>query len=233
MYGVQDPMFTTDTMRKVTIHEVTIEGQDRVLRSIVTPCNIGGTFFDCGKIVDDSLMSTWFNGDYSVVNFRSGGRARVVYTRDGYQAPQAPPVPNFSSNGRWMTVRRRLPSDESWSIEVMHPDGSAHRSVPVHFQVAQGGLNPWISDDGTELIVASGGCVRMPKYFCRDSLTFYRVGVETGKATLVASFPSKTNPFLNAMISNDGRSLAILDDIETRVDFYELDFSQLLKIAER
>jgi hypothetical protein len=35
------------------------------------------------------------------------------------------------------------------------------------------------------------------------------------------------------MISTDGRSLAILDDIESRVDFYEFDFSDLLRVAGR
>jgi hypothetical protein len=35
------------------------------------------------------------------------------------------------------------------------------------------------------------------------------------------------------MISNDGRTLAYLYDVETRVDFYEFDFTNFLKVAQR
>lgn len=145
---------------------------------------------------------------------------------------QAPPAPTFSPNARWMAIRRQFPTDRSWSIEVMHPDGWAHRSVPLAFSVASGGLNPWISDDGTQLVSASGGCVESQRHNWPDALTYYRVDVASGKATTIASLPHTTHP-ANGMITNDGRSLAYLHNVETRVDFYEFDFSELLKVAGR
>jgi Tol biopolymer transport system component len=220
-----------DSIRKIEIHEVTIDGQDRLLHSLATRC--GGTK-DCGKIIDDSLMSTWTwsTGEYLVTNFRERGTPRVVYKRDGFQAPQVPPVPTFSSNGRWMAVRHQSSTDQSWSIELMHTDGSAHRSVPVSFPVTSGAVNPWIAPDGAELIVASGGCPPNLSHTCPDTLVYYRVNVASGTSTVVASLPHAERPAYG-MIANDGHSLAYLQSVEWQVDFYEFDFSDLLKLAQR
>jgi Tol biopolymer transport system component len=230
LYGVE-AYAETDSIRKIDIHEVTIDGRDRLLHTLSTRC---GGANACGKIIDDSLMSTWTwsTGEYLVTNFRTRGAPRVVYARDGLKAPQVPPVPTFSSNGRWMAVRRQSSTDQSWSIELMHSDGTAHRSVPVSFPVTSGAVNPWISDDGSELIVASGGCAPNLSHSCPDTLTYHRVNVATGNATLIASLPHTERP-ANGMIDNGGRWLAYLHDVESRVDFYEFDFSDLLKVSER
>ena len=132
-----------------------------------------------------------------------------------------------------MAIRHKSASEQSWSIELMHSDGSSHRTVPLSFSVAHGALNPWISDDGETLTVASGGCTEMPSHACADALTLYRVVVATGKATAIASLPSTRNPSMNAMISPDGRSLVIMDEIDSRVEFYEIDFTDALKVAGR
>ena len=213
-------------IKKIDVHEVTPEGQDRVLNSIEMECGNAGA---CGKIVDDSLIVTWVNGDYRITNFRTRSAARSVYTRDG--TPQQP-VATFSSNGRWMAVRRQSATDQRWSIEVMHPDGSAHRSVPLSFAVVRGARNPWISDDGNQLLVASADCAENQGRVCPGTVTtLYRVDVATGKTATVASLTNAAGQLEDAMISNDGRSLVYLRDIEKRVEFYELDFSELLKGA--
>jgi Tol biopolymer transport system component len=225
IYAVQDPADnSTDAIRKIDIHEVALDGQDRVLHSIQARCNGGGF---CGKIIDDSLVSTWINGEYRMTNFRARGAPRLVYKRDGVTTQQ--PVPTFSSNARWMAVRRQSANDQSWSIEVMRPDGSAHRSVPLSFRVTSGARNPWIRDDGAELIVASADCAESASLRCRGGATFYRVDVATGKATAIASLPLSRQQLEDAMVSNDGRSLVYLRDIERRVDFYDFDFTELLR----
>jgi Tol biopolymer transport system component len=224
LYAVEHPAQSTDAKRKIDIHEVTIAGQDRMLHSIEARCS-GGAW--CGRIIDDSLLSTWeVNGEYRVTNFRARGAPRVVYTRDGKTAPQVPPVPTFSANGQWMGVRHQSASDQRWSIEMMHPDGSAHRSVPLPFRASHGGRNPWIRDDGAELIVASPDCAERPNNPCPDGVTFYRVEVASGRTTPVASIPSVRSPD-PVLISDDGRSLAYLHDVETRTDVYEVDFTEL------
>jgi hypothetical protein len=229
IYAVQDPPDNnTDAIKKIDIHEVALDGQDRVLHSFETGCN--GGFF-CGKIVDDSLVSTWINGEYRLTNFRARGAPRLVYTRDGNTAPQVPPVPTFSSNGRWMAVRHQSASDHRWSIEVMHPDGSAHRTIPVSFRVSPGGRNPWIRDDGAELIVASPDCSEGSSLPCAAGFTFYRVDVATGNATMIASIAHAPGALDDFMISTDGRSLVFVRDIEKVLDFYELDFTELLQGA--
>jgi Tol biopolymer transport system component len=228
LYGVSDPDESTDSIKKIEIHEVTTDGRDRLLRSIQAQCN-GGLF--CGKIIDDSLVSTWINGEYRVTNFRTGATPRLVYKRDG----MGQPVPTFSSNGRWMAVRHQSAKDQRWTIELMHPDGSSHRSVPLSFRVSSGGANPWISDDGSQLIVASPECVdgstRCNQHAApnRGAAVFYRVDVATGNATAIAPVPGLTRGFEDMMISNDGRSLVYLREVATYVDFYEFDFSDLLK----
>ena len=139
-------------------------------------------------------------------------------------------VATFSSNGRWMAVRRQSTTDQRWSIEVMHPDGSAHRSVPLSFAVVRGARNPWISDDGNQLVVASADCAESQGRVCPGTVTtVYRVDVATGKTTTIASLTNAAGQLEDAMISNDGRSLVYLRDIEKRVEFYELDFSELVK----
>lgn len=230
IYGDEE-FSEVDSIRKIEIHEATIDGHDRLLHSLATRC---GERKDCGKIIDDSLMSTWTwsTGEYLVTNFRERGTPRVVYKRDGFQAPQVPPVPTFSSNGRWMAVRHQSSTNQSWSIELMHTDGSAHRSVPVSFPVTSGAVNPWIAADGAELIVASGGCPPNLSHICPDTLIYYRVNVASGKSTVVASLPHAGRP-ANGIIANDGHFLAYLQSVEWRVDFYEFDFSDLLKIAQR
>jgi ABC-type cobalamin/Fe3+-siderophores transport system ATPase subunit len=58
------------------------------------------------------------------------------------------------------------------------------------------------------------------------------VNVANGKSTVIASLAHGERP-ISGMIANDGRSLAFLQSVEWRVDFYEFDFSDLLKVAQR
>jgi len=229
IYATQNPGNPTDSIGRIDIHEVGLDAHDRILHSFEARCT-GGDF--CGKIIDDSLVATWMNSEYRVTNFRSRGTPRLVYTREGFKAPQAPPVSTFSSNGRWMAVRHQSAGDQRWSIELMHPDGSAHRSVPLPFRVSAGGRNPWIRDDGGELIVASPECPSSSDNACPDGATFYRVDVATGSATAIASIPHDLRDVSDVMVSNDGRSLVYLRVIERRVDVYDLDFTTLLTTVQ-
>jgi Tol biopolymer transport system component len=223
VYGVMARPDTTGAPRKIEVREVTIEGQDHPLHSITTRCR--GDF--CGKIIDDSLLSTWADGEYHVTNFRTLSAPRLVYKTEG---PPERPVATFSANGRWMTVRPRSAGDQRFSIDVMHPDGSARRSVPLSFPVLRGVRNPWVSDDGAQLLVASADCEVTQSRACPGVvITIYRVDVATGKATAVASLSNVAFQLDDAMISNDGRTLAYVREVETRVDVYALDFTELLK----
>ena len=64
---------------------------------------------------------------------------------------------------------------------------------------------------------------------CTTGLTFYRVDVATGKATAIAATPGATRQDMNYRVSPDGRSLAYTVDLDPYVDFFEFDFSELLK----
>lgn len=221
IYAIHESPENTDAIKKFDIHEVTLDGHDRLLHSIETQCN-GGAF--CGKIIDDSLVSTWINGEYRVTNFRARAVPQLIYKRDG----GGQPVPTFSSNGRWMAVRHQSASDQKWSIEIMHPDGSAHRTVPVSFRVQAGGRNPWIRSDGAELIVVSPDCAESSRGGCQGGVEFYRVDVASGRATVIKSLPRaiRTDPL---MVSDDGRWLVYPREIETWIGFYDFDFSEILK----
>jgi hypothetical protein len=228
IYPAQRKQDNTDSVTKVDIHEVTLDAHDHILHSFEVRCN--GAFCG-GRIIDDSLISTWSNGEYRITDFRGRGTPRLIYTRDGNQAPQVPPVPVFSSNGRWMAVRHQSASDQRWSIELMHPDGSAHRSVPLTFRTSGGGSNPWIRDDGSELIVATPDCDGSSNRVCQGA-TFYRVDVATGKASAMASIPHGPDALDDMMVSNDGRSFVYLREIEKRVDVYDLDLTPLLTTVQ-
>ena len=127
-----------------------------------------------------------------------------------------------------MAVRHQSANDQRWSIELMHTDGTTHRSVPISFRAGAGTRNPWIRDDGAELIVASPDCPEQPKSRCLRGATFYRLDVVTGKATAIASIPSSTRND-DFMVSNDGKSLVYPREIETWLGFYDFDFSEVLK----
>jgi Tol biopolymer transport system component len=221
VYANMDRPDTTGAPRKVEIREVTIDGQDHLLHTVTTLCR--GEW--CGKIVDDSLLSTWASGEYFMTNFRTAGAPRVLYRHDGETR-----IPTVSPNGRWITDRHQSALDQRWSIEVMHPDGSARRSVPLSFPVLRGVRNPWVSHDGAQLLVASADCEVTQSRACPGVvITIYRVDVATGKATAVASLSNVAFQLDDAMISNDGRTLAYVREVETRADVYALDFTELLK----
>jgi Tol biopolymer transport system component len=221
VYGNMDRPDSTGAPRKVEVREVTIDGQDHLLHSVTTRCR--GAW--CGKIVDDSLMLTWDNQEYFLTNFRAAGEPRLIYRHD-----REPRIPTVSPNGRWITNPRQSAVDQRWSIDVMHPDGSAHRSVPLSFPVLRGVRNPWVSDDGGQLLVASADCEVTQSRACPGVvITIYRVDVATGKATAVASLSNVAFQLDDAMISNDGRTLAYVREVETRADVYALDFAELLK----
>ena len=98
--------------------------------------------------------------------------------------------------------------------------------------MSAGGRNPWIRDDGGELIVASPECPSSSDNACPDGATFYRVDVATGSATAIASIPHDPRALIDVMVSNDGRSLVYLRDIERRIDVYDLDFTTLLTTVQ-
>jgi len=96
--------------------------------------------------------------------------------------------------------------------------------------VLRGVRNPWVSDDGAQLLVASADCEVTQSRACPGvDITIYRVDVATGKATAVASLSNYAFQLDDAMISNDGRTLAYVREVETRADVYALDFTELLK----
>ena len=119
----------------------------------------------------------------------------------------------------------------------MRPDGSARKTIPLSWRTAAGGSNPWISADGSQLIVASVDCPgttgleQRNAFSCPGNVTFYRVDVATGKATAVATAPKATRrgEVYDAHVSPDGRYLAYVVDLDPYVDFYDFDLTELLK----
>src|SRR5690242_2200247 len=111
----------------------------------------------------------------------------------------------------------------------MKPDGSARKTIPLSFVVASGGQNPWIRPDGSELIVASTDCAGNQTPACNDGRTFYLGDVATGRATAIATTPKATRQYNDFHISGDGRSLAYVVEIESYVEFLDIDFSEMLK----
>jgi len=169
-------------------------------------------------------MFTWDSEEY-LTNFRAAGEPRLIYRHDS-----RPRIPTVSPNGRWVTDARQSVADQRWSIDVMHPDGSARRSVPFSFPVLRAVRNPWVSDDGAQVLVASADCEVTQSHACPGAvITIYRVDVATGKATAVASLSKVGFQLDDAMISNDGRTLAYVGEGEIRADIYVLDYTELLK----
>jgi Tol biopolymer transport system component len=221
LYALVDPVIGPDSIKTVAVHEITTAGQDRVVNTVKVRCS-GGPL--CGKFVNDSLLSTWAGGEYYITNFRAGGAPRLVFTR---AAAAGHPAPTFSSDGLWMAVRHLV--DGKWSIELMKLDGSAKKTIPVPFAVASGGLNPWIRPDGSELIIASNDCAGIQPAACTAGRTFYRVDVATGRATAVATTPKPARQVNDYHVSADGQSLVYIVDVQPYVDFFDFDFSEMLK----
>lgn len=221
LYALVDPATGPDSMETIAVHEITTAGQDRVLHTVKTRCR-GGLF--CGRLVNDSLLSTWAGNEYHVTNFRARGTPKLVYTRDGGTGH---PVATFSSDGGWMAVRHQVGG--KWSIDLMKLDGSAKKTVPVPFVIASGAQNPWIRPDGAELIIASNDCAGNQSAACTAGRTFYRVDVATGKTTKIATTPKAARQYNDYHVSADGRSLAYVVELQPYVDFFDFDFSEMLK----
>jgi Tol biopolymer transport system component len=216
LYAVIDSNTTPDSVRNIQIREVSTTGSDRLLHTVKAKCTRPPF---CGKLVNDSLFATWVGGpaaEYTVTNVRARA-SRVIYARDG----EGQPIPTFSVDGQWMAVRRRTTDDSRHSVEVMKIDGTARKNIPVSFRLASGPTTPWILAGGTELVVASAESDS-------EGHSFYRVDVATGKATKLVTLP-KSAPIADLRLSPDGKSLAYVLPQTPYVNFYEFDFTGILK----
>jgi len=105
----------------------------------------------------------------------------------------------FSSDGKWIAYQ----SDESGRFEVYvqsYPDPAERRQVST-----DGGIQPWWSRDGRELVYASGDEVL--------SVSFDAKGLRLGKPQRLfrASFVAKPRPI--GGLTPDGRRFLLLDDV--------------------
>jgi len=129
-----------------------------------------------------------------------------------------------------MVVRRQSKTDRRWSIEVMHPDGLARHSAQLAFGPAPGLMNAWVSDDGSQVVIVSHDCPASNELRCSsDENAIYRVDIASGKSTPVAVVPRVQRPVAGPWVSPDSRTLVYTRDIEARVEFYEVDYSEVFK----
>jgi dipeptidyl aminopeptidase/acylaminoacyl peptidase len=141
-----------------------------------------------------------------------------VFTRS---RPGRTPVPALSDDGRWVAVREPGADNASHTMHVLAIDGSARKTLSLSMTVASGPHNPWVSNDGREVVVAAGETAV-------DSLKFHRVDVASGRATIVATAP-RGRGVMGLGISPDGRSLAYRAPLQSYVEFYDVDVSAWLR----
>jgi Tol biopolymer transport system component len=219
LYTLMSRAQTPDSVRDIMIREAMIGGGDRTLQTIRVRC-VHPPF--CAKFASDSVLVTWTNTGrpdspipYSTTNFRAHGAPAPVFTRDAAGLPN----PAFSPDGEWMAVRRRASDGSRQSVEVMKVDGSARQSVSLPFGIAPGVYNPLLFNGGTEMIVVG----------VTDSIhSIYRVNIPTAKVTKLATLPAKT-PVSDIRVSRDGKSVAYTVAHTPFVNYYEFDFSQMLR----
>lgn len=217
IYGVLDSVMASDSTRRLTLHEVTTAGVSRVLRTTRAWC--APLVDTCLKYLNDStVVLKGANLQYVVTDLRGRNPDRVIM-RHGSRSLQ--PVPTVSANGRWVASRRLDASGRQHVIELVAADGSARRALNLPFRTAGGHPNPWISDDGKELIVGS-------QVTNTSEVVYYRVDVESGRPTRLFSTP---RGFGLASLSPDRRSLATAVPLISRTTIYELDFSEMLRAA--
>lgn len=215
LYTTGGQTMAPDSTRTVTIHQKTVGGTDRVLRTVTVACARNA----CGaRFVDDTLLAMWAGGKYRIHNLRTGS-TNVVYDR-GSVAAQG--FPTFSENGQWMAIRLPSGSDPTpRQIEVLRTDGASKTTVAVPFGTTIGLNNPRVSNDGTELIVGGGAGGGGP-------VAYYRVTVATGKATLIGTITNQDRwQFALAGLSPDGKSIAYGTALQPIVSFFEVDLSPL------
>jgi hypothetical protein len=91
-------------------------------------------------------------------------------------------------------------------------------------------MNAWVSDDGSQVVIVSHDCPTSNELRCgTDENAIYRVDIATGKSTPVAVVPRVQRPIGGPWVSPDARTLVYARDIEARVEFYELDYSEVFK----
>ena len=222
LYGVVDSAASADSTRAIQFREVTIAGGDRLLHSLRAPCRLTA---DCSLFVNDSLVVTWgptqgdmTRMDYALTNIRARGATRVLYRREG----QGLPFPVFSSDGAWMAVRRRSADGTKWFIDLTKTDGSAKQTLAVPFALVPGSAT-LIQPGAREVIVSSAPSGK-------EGASFYRMEIPSGKATRLATLPQDAT-VLGMRMSHDGRSVMYTRDHTPYVNFYELDYGELLKTS--
>lgn len=211
LFATLGPAVRSDSVRTVHIHEAGSDG-DRVIRSFDAHC---GPAPHCGKFLNDSILVTWDSSGYRFTNFRTGAE-RIRYARQGVGTP----VPTLSSNHKWMTVRVNG-SGKNTDLVVMRTEGGEPQKLSFGTKIAPGPENPWISPDGSTLVIAllteDGG------------QALYKVDVASGKRTPIATLAKTTRQAIDRAVSPDGRFVVYTEAVSPHVDFYGFDFSSILR----
>jgi Tol biopolymer transport system component len=213
IYGTLDTTMAADSTRALRVHRATLDGSDRVLRTLRTKCRLSGVV--CYKMLNDSAILSWASNEYRLLNLRNPARDTLIHVR----AAGRMPVPTISANGRWIAIREPG-AGGSWSMVVLSSDGATKRSVALPAPPVSGGFNPHVSNDGTELVYTTAPA---PK-----ESDVYRVNVATGVATKLATITGATRAG-DRVVSPDGKLLAYPDQAESSGAVWEFDLSGLVR----
>jgi Tol biopolymer transport system component len=197
----------------VRFHEAVVDGPDRVLRTVRSQCAVQREF--CYRLLNDSIVLAYAAPEYRLLNLRDAKRDTLLFVRSGTEQP----FPMVSANNKWIAIRERN-ADGSWVVNLLSSDGAIKRRVALPAPPTPGG-NPWVSNDGAELVVTAlpqGG----------TEIVVYRLNVATGAASKLATIPFSPRD-RDRGVSPDGKSILYGDQLERRASIYEFDMSALVR----
>ncbi len=217
-YGVMDSLAAADSGRTLVMHEVSTAGVDRPLRTLRVWCPPQGN--GCVRFLTDSTMVFRGPDNQTMAGPVSGpGSDRSLVTRSpaGHQ-----PTPTVSPNGRWIALRDADANGQQNVIHVIAADGSSRHTITLPFRTKTGANFPTVGNDGRTLLVAAmtpgpGG-----------GFSYYRVDVATGTPTALFSVAFGMSP---GQLSPDGRSVVYSTFESSHSTLYQLDYTDLLKVA--
>ena len=111
--------------------------------------------------------------------------------------------------------------ERHWKEHGSRRDGGDSQRLSFGSKIAPGPENPWISADGSTLVIAvltdDGG------------QALYRVDVASGKRTAITTLARTTRQAVDRAVSPDGRHVIYTEEVSPHVDFYGFDFSSILR----
>jgi len=214
---------STSAGRRFELHQLSLDGRDRVLREITSNCP---PFPGNPGLIGDSLIVFGCLGGTAVAPLRDNSASRMLFPGDTT-------TPSYDSaispDGQWLVFRVRVPQEGPFrAFDVLRVDGSSRHRIELSVSPLGGRDNPVITRDSRTLI-----------FIGRDRSTreigVYRVPLAGGEVTKLVTLRGATATTTNRdySISRDGNAVTYVAHGQPTTMLGEINLARFLPPAPR